>query len=90
MSRYSDVTYVLNCPFALGISIIKKANDQALDSKVWEMWLSLYPNMTKDNFISFTDYKNKLLHTKKEQSTDEMIAMVKMLNAAYGGKVVEA
>jgi len=54
------------------------------------MWLSLYPNMTKDNFISFTDYKNKLLHTKKEQSTDEMIAMVKMLNAAYGGKVVEA
>jgi hypothetical protein len=56
------------------------------------MWLSLYPHMTEKTFISYANYKDKLFKTSKPhvQSDEEMMAMCKLLNAAFGGEVVEA
>lgn len=58
---------------------------------IWQMWLSLYPHFTKDTFISYPDYKQKLLNQSKlhKQTDDEMLAMCKLLNAAFGGEVAE-
>lgn len=53
------------------------------------MWLALYPHFTDKTFVTFGDYKNKLLNKKKEQTEEEMIAVCKMLNAAFGGEVIE-
>ena len=82
--------YILNTNFAEGISIITKAKEKETDQIIWEMWLSLYPNMNKDNFISFNDFKNKITNNKKNknQTDDEMLAKVKILNAAFGGEVI--
>lgn len=45
--------------------------------------------MTKESFISFSDFKSKLL-TKEthEQSIEDMIRVCRLLNAAYGGEEV--
>ena len=47
--------------------------------------------MSEKTFISFSDFKDKILNTpvKHEQTTEEMMAMAKVLNAAFGGTVVE-
>ena len=48
--------------------------------------------MDKESYISFGDYRKKLLgqtETHKEQSVDDQIAMCRLLNAAFGGEVVE-
>ena len=48
--------------------------------------------MTEKTFITFSEYKKKYFTQSKphEQTDDEMLAMCKLLNAAFGGKVVEA
>lgn len=56
------------------------------------MWLSCFPYMTKENFVSFNDYKNKLMQTSnphKEQTPDEMMNACWLWCDALGGKVVE-
>lgn len=55
------------------------------------MWIAIYPNMTEENFLSFEEFKNKLIAKPKikQQTDEEMLAMAKLLNAAFGGKVVE-
>jgi hypothetical protein len=55
------------------------------------MWLSVYPYMTKEDFMTFAEFKEKSMKTTKpkKQTDEEMLAMAKLLNAAFGGKVVE-
>lgn len=76
-----------------GIDLIYKAYEQERDLKLWQMWLTLFPNMTEKDFISFSEYKNKVIDktsdSGKQQTDEQMMAMCRMLNAAFGGKVVE-
>lgn len=74
------------------MEFIISASDKELDYKIWQMWLSLFPHMTKDTFVTFSDYKKKIMaqsKPQKRQTDNEMLAMCKLLNAAYGGEVVE-
>ena len=93
MKRYGNVDYILKCPFETGIMFIKKALEEEKDSIIWQMWLSVYPHMTEKTFISYSDYKKRLLKSSEasshQQTDEEMMAMCKMLNAAFGGTVVE-
>lgn len=47
--------------------------------------------MTKEDFMTFAEFKEKSLKTtkSKKQTDEEMLAMAKLLNAAFGGDVVE-
>lgn len=71
---------------------MNEANEKEVESLMWQMWLAIFPNMTEENFISFDDYKKRLTQKSKpkEQTVEEQIALARMLNAAYGGEVVEA
>lgn len=91
LTRYSNIEFILNTPFEIGFNHIKKAWDQERDKKIWQMWLTLYPNMSQDNFISYEDFKDSLLKEpeRKVQSDADMLIMARILNAAHGGKVVE-
>lgn len=41
--------------------IINITREKIFDARLWERWLVELQNMDKDNFISFDDYKNKVL-----------------------------
>ena len=43
------------------IRLINKAYEKDFDNKAFSMWLTLYPNMDKNTFVSFGDYKSKLI-----------------------------
>ena len=52
-----------------------------------------YPYMPEDKQETFADFKNRVMNVapnKKQQTVDEQIAMCRLLNAAFGGEVVEA
>lgn len=57
--------------------IINKAYEKEFDKKAFSMWLTLYPNMDKKNFISFKDFKKELITpttvNNKLSSNDEIL-----------------
>lgn len=57
--------------------IINKTREKIFDARLWERWLVELQNMDKDNFISFDEYKKKVLEyarlktrTKKEKELE--------------------
>ena len=89
LTRYANFDYILRLPFMVGLKFIRKAIDENTDKRIWQMWLAIYPHMTKENFISFEDYKKQCTVQTKEQTDEQMLAKVKILNAMFGGEVVE-
>ncbi|WP_136711314.1 hypothetical protein [Clostridium tyrobutyricum] len=93
LSRYGSS--VLDLDIYYGFELIKKVYENRNNERLWDMWLALYPNMDKDHFISFEDYKNKIIgnpkkpksksKTKKEiyEQADRIIAAY---NRSKGGK----
>lgn len=68
---------------------IYKAMEKERDKSIWEMWLMFYPHMK--NPIWIDEFREKMLEPKVEkvQSDEAMFEAVKLLNSAWGGKVVE-
>lgn len=63
LSRYHNIDYVMNLNWTDGIKLINKAIKERDRQKIWDIWISCYPNMTKDNYITFEDFYDKA--TKK-------------------------
>lgn len=89
LKRYGSIDYILSLPYLDGLAQIKKAAEQEREQYIWEMWLAVYPYMNEKTFVPFSEYKAK--HIKpKIQTEGEILIKVKLLNAMFGGKVVEA
>lgn len=67
LSRYSNVEFVLNLPCGDFIKQILKAREKDNEEKDYKMWLSLLPNMGKENYISFDEFRNL---GKKKQANE--------------------
>ncbi|WP_106531913.1 hypothetical protein [Planomicrobium soli] len=60
----------MNLPFSIASGLYVKAMEKYQDEKLWEMWLSVYPQMDKDSFVSFEQFKlnaRKQKHTKRSE-----------------------
>lgn len=81
----------MSMPFYQAVKQIEKAREKTIEDKVWEMWLSVYPDMTipknkiQENnkvylkpyidFISFTDFLNKVQKPKlSKRPAEEILA----------------
>lgn len=49
----------------LNVAIMKD-----LEERLWEQWLVDYTRMDKENFISFKDYKEKVMKPKVDNKID--------------------
>jgi hypothetical protein len=61
-----------------GISQINKAVEKISEEKEWQMWLTLYPNMDKNTFMSFEKFRQK----GKKQSVETKISDKEILKKA--------
>ncbi len=48
------------------IALFEKLKEKELEQHIWELWLAMYPTMTKDTFIS---YEEMLNHAKQQKET---------------------
>lgn len=89
----------MQTPYKDGLALLRKAFEKEQDEKIWQMWVAQIPRavvqipqIDEKSHMSYAEYRDKLLNqTKphKEQSVDDQIAMCRLLNAAFGGEVVE-
>lgn len=55
------------------VGLVKVAIEKEDEDRLYRMWLTIYPDMDKDTYISFGDFKNKSYGNKtKEQRADEL------------------
>lgn len=71
LRRYANIDYILNMEFKEGYKFIKKVYDKELEEKAWQMWLVQYPNMTKNNFLTFNEFKEKIIPPKIDKSINK-------------------
>lgn len=65
--------YFNKLPIKQGINLIYKAIEQRDERKAWEMWLTKYQNMNKDNFIPFTEFYKKANTKVSQKPTEEIL-----------------
>lgn len=74
MSRYPNSEYVLKLPLDEGLALYQKGLEAAQNEKLWELWLAQYPNMTKETFVSFEQFKlNSRKSAQVKRSEQEII-----------------
>jgi len=55
------------------LEIFIHAIEKNVENDLWEMWKLQFPNMDKETFISFEDYKNKLKNKQYTKKSYEAI-----------------
>ena len=60
-------------PFMDGLKIIAAGRKKKSDNRLWEQYLTIYPHMTEENFVSFTEFKSDVYKPKETKKTTEDI-----------------
>lgn len=55
------------------MQLVEKACYEESKDRAWELYLTLYPYMGEDNFMSFEDYLAELMPQKTDTRTAEQI-----------------
>ena len=65
------------------MKLLIEALKKERENDAWDMWLTLYSRMTKDNFMSFEDFKAQLIkpiakasNITREEIEEEMAKIV--------------
>jgi hypothetical protein len=64
------------------------AQDNDEEKRIWQLWASVYPYMSKENFVDYSEFKNK--HLRKdysEKSYEEIEAEMNKVIEAYERQV---
>lgn len=56
LKRYSNIDYVIHLPLQQGMKLLKKAMEEDTREYAFRIYLTVYPNMDKDNFKSFNEF----------------------------------
>ncbi|MCK9191257.1 MAG: hypothetical protein M0P10_06915 [Sphaerochaetaceae bacterium] len=61
--------YILKMPFHRAIKLINKANIEREKDKLFALYTSAYPHMTKENYMSFDEFAEKAMPSEKHYDT---------------------
>lgn len=75
---------VLELDFDLGIGILKEAYKSFREDKYWQLYCSVYPMMTKENFMDFEAFKKNITgepvqKTSKEKVLDKVAGILRSM-----------
>ena len=65
--------------------MLVKANEKQRENTAWELYLTIYPYMTEDKFVSFEDFYSKTTLVK-EKTEEEILADVKNIIDNFNSK----
>lgn len=79
---------MLNLDYDTGISLINKAYEKTIEQHDWDLYISIYPNMDKDSFISFEQFKNKkkLNNKQTSMSNEDILKKAEEVKKIHQGK----
>lgn len=76
----------MNLDFKTGIKLFVEACEKIQEQKAWDMWLMLYPNMDKKNFIPFSKFYKKTTtpdKPNKHLTKEEIIAQAENIKQIH-------
>ena len=56
LHRYSNIEYVYRQPIHRAVKLVLTAIEEDRKTIVYQQWLALLPNMTKDTYITFSEF----------------------------------
>ena len=58
--RFNNPTYILSLDFLEGLELIVESFKKEKEERIWQLYVSKYPLMNQDNFISYEEFLNTL------------------------------
>ena len=60
LHRYGNLEYIMHSDIGSALRIIGKAREKEKENRFFLQWVVQLPNMTKENYISFESYVDKV------------------------------
>ena len=60
LHRYGNLEYIMQSDIETAERIIAKAREKENENRYFLQWVVQLPNMSKENFVSFEDYVDKV------------------------------
>ena len=60
LHRYGNIEYIMRLDISDSLAIIEKAREKEKEQRYFLQWVVQLPNMTKDTYISFESYVDKV------------------------------
>ena len=60
LHRYGNLEYIMQAEIETALRIIEKAREKEKENRLFLQWVVQLPNMTKENYISFEAYIDKV------------------------------
>lgn len=73
LSVYGNIDTILKLPYEDAVELVVKARERQRDERLWQMWLTLYPNMNKETWQSFSEFKERSLITVSKKPTKDIL-----------------
>jgi len=77
LSLYHNMDFVMKMDLFDGLKLYEKAREKRSEERLYQAWVSLYPHFSKDNFVSWEDYRDRHNQMKipiVKKSAAELIA----------------
>ena len=58
--RYGNLEYIMQLDIELAMALIEKAKEKENENRYFLQWVVQLPNMTKETYISFESYVDKV------------------------------
>jgi len=71
------------------VRLINKSLEKQEERKAWEMWLTLYPNMNKKNFMPFSEFFNMQKQTISKRPKEDILEEAERIRASVRDKAEE-
>lgn len=89
MHSFYSIDYILRLPIKNVTRLLIKAKETKEEDMAWDVYLTIYPNMNEETYISFDDFFKRKLPKKEEvksKTETEILTDVKeILNSFNNG-----
>lgn len=84
LHRYGNIEYIMRLDFAASSRLIKKAIEKEKENRYFLQWVVQLPNMTKENYVSFEAYLDKLTGRNiDKRPTSEIMAEIEEIKKLF-------
>jgi hypothetical protein len=85
LSKSFDINHIMTMPFDFVIRAIKHAVERQNEQRSWEQWLTVYPHMTKENFVPFNEFYEMSKGEVDQRSTHDLLSELEGIAALMKG-----
>lgn len=86
MSASYDINTIYNLPLKAIVKAILHAYEKQDEQKAWAMWIAIYPNMNKENFMPFSEFYEMAKQSVDSRSTHELLAEFEQISELMRGE----